>query len=86
MDITFHLNNINLQLQEKDTLLPLTINKVSAFSRKLALFRELLLKKDFINFPTFGNSLINKDFHLENIIGVIDPLIKNFPRDLIQIQ
>ena len=52
MDITFHLNNLNLQLQGKDTLLPLTINKVSAFSRKLALFREQLLKKDFINFPT----------------------------------
>ena len=80
VDITFHLNNLNLQLQGKDTLLPLTINKVSAFSRKLALFREQLLKKDFINFPTFGNSLINKDFDLENIIGVIDALIKNFSK------
>ena len=80
MDITFHLNNLNLQLQGKDTVLPLTINKVSAFSRKLALFREQLLKKDFINFPTFGNSLINKDFDLENIIGVIDALIKNFSK------
>ena len=80
VDITFHLNNLNLQLQGKDTLLPLTINKVSAFSRKLALFREQLLKKDFINFPTFGNSLINKDFDLENIIRVIDALIKNFSK------
>ena len=43
---------------------------MSPFSRKLALFREQLLKKDFINFPTFGNSLINKDFDLEKIIGV----------------
>ena len=56
-------------------MLPLTINEVSAFSRKLALFREQLLKKDIINFPTFGNSLINKDFDLE-----IDALIKNFSK------
>ena len=51
VDITSHLNNLNLKLQGKDQLFPSLVNDISAFKMKLKVFIAQLEKKDLSQLP-----------------------------------
>ena len=51
VDITSHLNNLNLKLQVKDKLFPSLVNDISAFKMKLKVFIAQLEKKDLSQLP-----------------------------------
>ena len=49
-DITSHLNDLNVQLQGKDILMPDMVSRITAFEDKLRLWESQLMKLDFIHF------------------------------------
>ncbi|XP_068200767.1 general transcription factor II-I repeat domain-containing protein 2-like [Palaemon carinicauda] len=51
VDITSHLNDLNLKLQGKDKLFPSLVNDISAFKMKLKLFISQLENKELSEFP-----------------------------------
>ena len=51
VDITSHLNNLNLKLQGSDQLFPRLVNDISAFKMKLKVFIAQLENKDFSQLP-----------------------------------
>ena len=50
MDIMSHLNNLNVQLQGKDILMPDMVSHITAFEVKLRLWESQLMKSDFMHF------------------------------------
>ena len=63
-DITFHVNDLNTQLQGKDLLIFQLVGAVKAFKMKLQLFRSQLLKGEIIHFPTCAQHILQCQ-HLE---------------------
>lgn len=51
VDITSHLNNLNLKLQGKNKLYPTLVNHINSFKLKLNLFISQLENLDFCQFP-----------------------------------
>lgn len=51
MDVTSHLNYLNLKLQGKNKLFPSLVNDISAFKMKLKLFISQLENEDLSQFP-----------------------------------
>ena len=65
VDITRHLNNLNLKLQGKDQLFPSLVNDISAFKMKLKVFIAHLEKKDLSQLP----HLKEQSESVENIVN-----------------
>ena len=65
VDITSHLNNLNLKLQGKDQLFPSLVNDISAFKMKLKVFITQLKKKDLSQLP----HLKEQSESVENIVN-----------------
>ena len=65
VDITSHLNNLNLKLQGKDQLFPSLVNDISAFKMKLKVFIAQLEKKDLSQLP----HLKEQSESVENIVN-----------------
>ena len=63
VDITSHLNNLNLKVQGKDQLFPSLVNDISAFKMKLKGFNAQLEKKDL------SQLLHLKEQSVENIVN-----------------
>ena len=51
VDVTSHLNDLNLRLQGKSKLFPSLVNDINAFKMKLKLFVYKLEKEDLCQFP-----------------------------------
>ena len=51
VDVTSHLNDLNLALREKGKLIPRLVNDISSFKMKLKSFISQLGSKDFNEFP-----------------------------------
>ena len=51
VDLTSHLNDLNLKLQGKNKLFPSLVDDINAFKMKLNLFVSQLKNQDFIQFP-----------------------------------
>ena len=49
-DITSHLNDLNVQLQGKDILMPDMVSRITTFEVKLRLWESQLMKSDFTHF------------------------------------
>ena len=77
-DVTTHLNELNMHLQGKSILFYETVSRITAFNRKLGLFREQLLKSDFTHFPLLATAKVPDNFNLDYFIGIIDSLINQF--------
>ena len=73
VDITSHLNNLNLKLQSKDQLFPRLVNDISAFKMKLKMFIAQLEKKDLSQLPHLKEqsesveNIVNFAKHIEKI-------------------
>ena len=65
VDITSHLNNLNLKLQGKDQLFPSLVNDISALKMKLKVFIAQLEKKDLSQLPHFKE----QSESVENIVN-----------------
>ena len=51
VDVTSHLNDLNLKLQGKNKLFPSLVNNINSFKMKLKLFISQLEKQDLCQFP-----------------------------------
>lgn len=52
VDVTKHLNDINLELQGKDKNIVDMMSSINAFKRKLQQLKDEMKNKDCRNFPT----------------------------------
>lgn len=77
-DITGHLNELNFHLQKRDLYLPDAVSKISAFQKKLILFREQLENSDYTQFSLLANEDFPPEFEFQFFNLVIDLLINDF--------
>ena len=54
VDLTAHLNKLNLQLQGKEQLIHEKWIHVLAFQKKLRLWKPQMFKSNYANFPTLS--------------------------------
>ncbi|CAM4733374.1 unnamed protein product [Leuciscus chuanchicus] len=78
VDITSHLNELNLKLQGKDNSVCDLMTAVRSFQRKLVLFREDLLA-DCAHFPTVKEQ-IQGERDVSYFVDFVDKLIVNFSK------
>lgn len=76
VDITSHLNELNLKLQGKDNSVCDLMTAVRSFQRKLVLFREDLLA-DCAHFPTVKEQ-VQGERDVSSFVDFLDKLIVNF--------
>lgn len=57
VDLTSHLNNLNIKLQGNNQLISQLANHVAAFEQKLKLFQSQLTKGELGHFPTYQTML-----------------------------
>lgn len=60
VDITSHLNHLNIQLQGKDQLVNTMFDLVSAFQMKLGLWEQQMKNKKFSHFPTLAGEEVTQ--------------------------
>lgn len=77
-DFSSILNTLNKTLQGNDVLLPDAISKISAFMRKLQIFKEQFQNKDFTNFPSFLKESKTAEFDYNFYISILDAFIDQF--------
>jgi len=78
VDITSHLNELNLKLQGKDNSVCDLMTAVRSFQRKLALFREDL-QGDCAHFPTVKEQ-VQGEREVSSFVDFVDKLIVNFSK------
>uniref|UniRef100_A0A9J8DFF8 SPIN-DOC-like zinc-finger domain-containing protein n=1 Tax=Cyprinus carpio carpio TaxID=630221 RepID=A0A9J8DFF8_CYPCA len=76
VDITLHLNELNLKLQGKDNSVCELMTAVRSFQRKLVLFREDLMA-DCAHFPTVKEQ-VQGERDVSSFVDFLDKLIVNF--------
>nr|XP_054593491.1 SCAN domain-containing protein 3-like [Nothobranchius furzeri] len=76
VDITSHLNELNLRLQGKDNSICELMTAVRAFQRKLEMFKEDL-QEDCVHFPAVQEQ-VQGQRDVSSFVVFIDKLIANF--------
>lgn len=77
VDITSHLNKLNLKLQGKDNTICDLMTAVNSFQRKLEVFREDL-QGDFAHFPSVQQQQVQRQGDLSAFVDFVDRLSQNF--------
>ncbi|KAL3857057.1 hypothetical protein ACJMK2_011753 [Sinanodonta woodiana] len=79
VDMTQHLNDLNLKLQGKHQLVCQLANHISAFRTKLQLFRQQAASGNFVHFPTFQSRLqTSQDIDTKVYVTKLDILVQSF--------
>lgn len=78
VDITSHLNELNLKLQGKDNSICELMTAVRSFQRKLEVFEEDL-QGDYAHFPTVKEQ-VQGQRDVSSFVDFVDKLIENFSK------
>lgn len=78
VDLTAHLNALNKTLQGEKQLISDLMEKVDAFKKKLALWKEQLMTKNTAHFPTLSKVRENANF--DEFVSVVEEIQAQFSK------
>ena len=78
VDMTQHLNDLNLKLQGKNQLVCQLANHISTFRTKLQLFWQQAASRKFLYFPNLQLQIKYRDIDTNIYLEKLDALIQSF--------
>lgn len=70
-DISLHLNDLNIRLQGKNSMLHNLFDQVKTFENKLRLWEVQLLRGDFTHFPTLSQCEVHNNEKYSEALSIL---------------